>query len=158
MQRNNFLFKAANETVYRGEEGERTVYLLPGETVILICQGERDVQWSKDGKVCKLFFSSNVISSLDGCVLICLPSPGCQIFGHWMGSSFLPSLHQSRLLDRSAAGPLHMRLEEAQHLFQLEAWPCLSSRNNHQVSPLITIAGRIYWASGRGPGQGAASH
>ena len=46
-----FFLQASNQTVYRGEGGERTVYLLPGEPVTLICQGERDVLWSKDGQV-----------------------------------------------------------------------------------------------------------
>ena len=46
-----FFFKVANETVNLGEGGERTVYLLPGDPVALLCQGEKDVLWSKDGQV-----------------------------------------------------------------------------------------------------------
>ena len=47
----NFFFKVANETVHLGEGGERTVYLLPGDPVALLCQGGKDVLWSKDGQV-----------------------------------------------------------------------------------------------------------
>ena len=46
-----FFFKVANETVNLGEGGDRTVYLLPGDPVALLCQGEKDVLWSKDGQV-----------------------------------------------------------------------------------------------------------
>ena len=52
--KNIFFHQAANQTVYRGDGGERTVYLLPGEAVTLICQGEiSNVLWSKDGQVSK---------------------------------------------------------------------------------------------------------
>ena len=76
-RQNKFLFEAGNETVYQGEGGERTVYLLPGEPLTLICQGERDVLWTKDGQVSKLFSSSKVIFFP---VLSCMPSPGSEIF------------------------------------------------------------------------------
>ena len=54
LKNNLFFYQAANQTVYRGDGGERTVYLLPGEAVTLICQGEiSNVLWSKDGQVSK---------------------------------------------------------------------------------------------------------
>ena len=54
LKNNLFFHQAANQTVYRGDGGERTVYLLPGEAVTLICQGEiSNVLWSKDGQVSK---------------------------------------------------------------------------------------------------------
>ena len=46
-----FFFKVANETVHLGEGGEWAVYLLPGDPVALLCQGGKDVLWSKDGQV-----------------------------------------------------------------------------------------------------------
>ena len=52
--KSNLFLQVSNRTVYRGEGGERTVYLLPGEPVTLICQGERDVLWTKDGQVSKV--------------------------------------------------------------------------------------------------------